>query len=273
MEEDTRRTFNSQSRNVYSSDVSISELDDPISAYFKKRCENSTAAYFKRYEESDRDSSLGLIDVENVSLFDDVAEDESSGVNANKIRASFPVLETFTRDRHSHTAGSLDEQASQEVEHDLNIKKQRVLAQKTLMKVNNKLDGSLNRDLQASIVDYKDSHILRDFSNKIPNNYESEEPEKNWFQPNLSPNTPRYFNDELSSFGGEENMPSKTAIQYSPPSELQTRQNDYMKKINTLFKEMSQLSLGSDFQFKTQSQGSIFIFYFYLKIIIIITIN
>ncbi|KAK6617265.1 hypothetical protein RUM44_005596 [Polyplax serrata] len=257
MEEDTRRTFNSQSRNVYSSDVSISELDDPISAYFKKRCENSTAAYFKRYEESDRDSSLGLIDVENVSLFDDVAEDESSGVNANKIRASFPVLETFTRDRHSHTAGSLDEQASQEVEHDLNIKKQRVLAQKTLMKVNNKLDGSLNRDLQASIVDYKDSHILRDFSNKIPNNYESEEPEKNWFQPNLSPNTPRYFNDELSSFGGEENMPSKTAIQYSPPSELQTRQNDYMKKINTLFKEMSQLSLGSDFQFKTQSQDEL----------------
>lgn len=265
MENESVKSFSRPCFSPGSSTTNLAEIDinDPISAYFRKRCSNSSRTFFTKNLGSDSDSSIGVIDVDSVSVFGD--EEENDNENFKLMRKSFPVIERVKDNKKAERNKQYSDVSSTHIfDSELQLEKQRVLAQIALKTINDKNNETLNEDSVNGIEKSSENQVLIDLASKFNANLEiSKETRKNWFRPNYSPDTPRYFNDELSSIGGEDSALAKSKIKQSLPqaeSCMKTRHSKYTKNMNSILKELNQNDLKADLEFKAQTKGKFTIF-------------
>lgn len=236
MENKCQEAYNRLSTEYSISNDFTEDINDPIAAYFNKRCRNSTKEYLNKRNDSDSGSSIGVLDVENLSYFGKEVENENESSFLNN---SVHSINLKSQKRISDT------RRYGEPEDSLNIEKQRSLAHEVLTNIQ-KIEKTHDFNNKEILQPKRQSSILKDISSKVINpKTPINQEERNWFTQNLSPNTPRYFNDELSSLGeSNTSTSSKGLIQSS----------SYSEKMGSLHKQFNNINI-TDLEFESLSKG------------------
>lgn len=182
--------------------------DDPIGAYFKQRLAkskktDSNQINSKTSLESDGGSSLGVLDVDNMSLIGgseryssiertlhgSLAPSETKQIESERPQKRISDYDLFKRPYPLNTEFT---------EAEANLKKQRALAQMVLSRVKNQEAAGNNKLIEPSKMEV--SNDVRGRPSSIINPLST----KYWLESNQSPCTPRFFRNELSSVTSEE---------------------------------------------------------------------
>lgn len=234
---------------------------DPINAYLKQRHSKSRSSIFSNIE-SDSDYSIGVLDIDNISLLDDIDEFKSSEVklqeslnalsNDENIDAAKPVLGGELRDANPFIS------KYQPTESELNLMKQRELAKKTLLQLNSKLER-INQNLKSL-----DKEKAKRLQTKAETGKTALKPAAvkevvgSWLEQNQSPQTPRFFKDELNSIN-ECEAPLSYMKDYTRKSNILSGIVDNGTSFDKLIGDSPPISMQpareSDLGFKPQSKG------------------
>lgn len=241
---DERSRFSFSSVLSDNSDFSnIEDEDDPVCAYFRQRTMRSNKKQPPK-PESDSESSLEILDLDNISLLDDKSRGDINKElydDTLSIIIEAPVENETKKKDDVVFKRPFPVKPKEGNEAELNLMKQRVLAKKAILQAKEKnIEESKSPKQRISNVS-RNSDIFK----------------KNWFDYNQSPETPRYFKDELSSIYADSvtiNDDKGAAKELDFDNDM--LKTDFEKEINNLKSPMGNLSFGSDL-FEEQNSDDI----------------
>lgn len=192
-------------------DINFSDYnydDDTIGAYFKQR---TLGQKIPPEYSTDNESSLGVLDVDNLSLLDD---NEKFVIEIEELQDSLHLHEGAKKnDKKSESENKKYDDGvfkrpytpkpKENSDSESYLKKQRELAQKAISKFcNNDKSSSANNSKEIIVI--KSPKLNRtpiDVHQPISkiHIWSKDNVCKKWFEQNQTPETPKYFKDELSS--------------------------------------------------------------------------
>ncbi|KAL0278199.1 UNVERIFIED_CONTAM: hypothetical protein PYX00_000087 [Menopon gallinae] len=206
----------------------------------------------------------GVLDVDNFSLLDDASEFASNDV---RLQDSLNALSNENTDpREQVLNGELRDinpyiSRPDPTESELNLMKQRELAKRTLLQLNSRLER-INQNLKSLDIEKpKGKETKGETEKSVLKSLPEKEVARNWFDQNLSPQTPRFFKDELNSIIEPSVTPVSWLKECGRKSDILVGTINNRPSFEKSVRNKSSISIHplreSDLDFKPQSQDDI----------------